>query len=259
MNEIYSIILAILAAGAAGLVGAFTLMKRLALAGDVLSHVALPGLGLALLFGINPLLGGAATLFLGIILISKLEKKSGLATEVVIGVIFAAAVALGALITPEEELIEALFGGLQTISLGEFLAGIAIGTVVVYALWKLKDGLILDLFSQDLATAAGVKAEKLNLYFLLIFGLTIMLGLRFLGALLMGALIIIPAAAARQLTESLGSFLLASSAIGVASTVVGLLLADIYNLNLGPTIVIVVTAIFVIGLFKENFDKGRAS
>lgn len=252
LNEFCSIILAVVASAAAGLVGAFALMKRMALAGDVLSHVALPGLGLALLFSLNPLLGGGATLFLGIILISKLEKKSGLTTEVVIGVIFAAAVAVGALITPEEELIEALFGGLQTISLGEFLAGIAIGAIVIYALSKLKDKLILNLFSQDLATAAGVKAERLNLYFLLIFGLTIMLGLRFLGALLMGALIIIPAAAARQLTHSLGSFLITSSAISIFSTALGLALARAYDISLGPTIVLISAVAFGISLFKKK-------
>ena len=194
-NELYSIILAIIAAGAAGFVGAFTLMKRLALAGDVLSHVALPGFGLALAFGTNPLLGGAATLFLGIIIISGLEKKTWLSTEVLIGVVFAAAVALGALITPEEDLIEALFGGLAGISLTEFISGIFLGTVVFISLFKIKDKLILQLFSQDLAVAAKIKTGKLNLYFLLVFGLTVMLGLRFLGALLMGALIIIPASA----------------------------------------------------------------
>lgn len=252
MGEIYSIMLAIIAAGTAGLVGAFTLMKRLALAGDVLSHVALPGLGLAVLFGLNPLLGGAATLFLGIILISKLEKKSGLTTEVVIGVTFAAAVALGALITPQEDLVEALFGGFGAISLAEFIAGILIGVIVVWGLWRLKDKLILGLFSQDLAIATAVKTERLNLYFLLIFGLTIILGLRFLGALLMGALIIIPAAAARQLTYTLGAFLLTSSAISIFSTVLGLMLADAYGLNLGPTIVLIAAGVFGFSLLKNK-------
>jgi ABC-type Mn2+/Zn2+ transport system permease subunit len=59
-GEIYAIILALLFAVAAGLVGSFALMKRMLLASDVISHVALPGIGLAFLFGFNPLLGGAA-------------------------------------------------------------------------------------------------------------------------------------------------------------------------------------------------------
>ncbi len=71
----YSIILALLTAFAAGLVGSFALMKRMSLAGDVISHIALPGLGLALLFGFNPLLGAASTLFLGTILIWRLQTS----------------------------------------------------------------------------------------------------------------------------------------------------------------------------------------
>ena len=73
--------LALLFAVAAGLVGSFALMKRMLLAGDVISHLALPGFGLAFLLKINPLLGAATTLFLGTLLIWQLQKKTGLATD----------------------------------------------------------------------------------------------------------------------------------------------------------------------------------
>lgn len=251
-GEVLSFILAILAAAAAGLVGAFTLMKRLALAGDVISHIALPGLGLAILFQVNPLIGGAATLFLGILIIWKLGKKTGLTTDVTIGVIFASAVAIGALITPEEELIDALFGKFDALSTNEFVIGILLSLLAIYLLWKLKDRLILGLFSQDLAGATRINTDRLNLYFLLIFGLTVMLGLRFLGALLMGSLIIIPAAAARQLTHTLRRFLLTSVGISVLSVTAGFALAMSYDLNLGPMVVIVATTIFALSLFKKK-------
>ena len=123
-SDFYSFVLAILGAAVAGLVGGFALMRHMTLAGDVISHVALPGLGLALLFEFNPLLGGAATLFLGTILIWQLQKKSGLATETTIGVIFAASVAIGTLVTPEEDLIDALFGGFLKLNFMEFAIGL---------------------------------------------------------------------------------------------------------------------------------------
>src|SRR5690242_15250585 len=81
---------------AAGMVGCIALMRRMLLAGDVISHLALPGLGLAFAFKVNPLLGGAATLFLGTLLVWQLHKKTGLATEAAIGVVFAGALAIGA-------------------------------------------------------------------------------------------------------------------------------------------------------------------
>src|SRR5437667_6345642 len=101
---------------AAGLVGSFALMKGMSLAGDVVSHIALPGLGLALLFGFNPLTGAAAALFLGTILIWRLQKSSTLTTDVAIGVIFTAALAIGTVLTPSDDLIEALFGGFQSLT-----------------------------------------------------------------------------------------------------------------------------------------------
>jgi len=250
--DFYFVTLAVTAAAAAGLVGAFALMKRLALAGDVISHIALPGLGLAILYGINPLLGGAATLFLGIILAANLEKKTGLTTDVVIGVIFAASLALGALITPEEELIEALFGGLGEVSAGEFFFGIGLGLVVAYSLWNMRHKLILGLFSGELAQATKINLSRLNLRFLLVFGLAVILGLRFLGALLMGALIIIPAAAARQLTHTLKLFLIISASLSVLSVVGGIALSQKYGLDLGPAVVVIASLIFAASLLKKR-------
>ena len=252
-SDIYSIILALAAAISAGLIGSFALMKRMSLAGDVISHVALPGLGLAFLFKINPLIGGAATLLIGTLLIWHLGKKTALSTETTIGVIFAASVAIGALITPQEDLIEALFGGFQKPALLGFLIGLLATFVILAFVFKFKDRLILGLFSPELASATGVNLNRLNLYFLLIFSLTVWIGLQFLGALLVGALIIIPAAIGRQLAHNLGTFLTVSSLSGALSVVLGFLTNYFYpNLALGPTIVSISALLFVLSLLKKK-------
>ena len=72
---------------AAGLVGAFALMRRMTLAGDALSHVALPGIGVAILIGINPLAGALVALLGGAVLIWALERRTRVATEAIIGAI----------------------------------------------------------------------------------------------------------------------------------------------------------------------------
>src|SRR5882672_4740684 len=96
---------------AAGLVGCFAVMRRMALAGDALSHVALPGIGVALALHLHPVFGAVAMLFFGALIVWTLEDRSRLATETIIGVIFSAALAVGSLFTSGEDLIEALFGG----------------------------------------------------------------------------------------------------------------------------------------------------
>src|SRR3954470_12949006 len=246
-SENYSTILILLTALAAGLVGSFTLMKRMSLAGDVVSHIALPGLGIALLLGFNPLIGAAAALFIGTLLIWHLQKSSTVTTEVAIGVIFTAALAIGTVLTPNEDLIEALFGGFQSLNAIWFGAGLlAVSTIVGFVLF-FRHKLIMSLFSPELAAATGVNVSRLNLYFLLIFSLTVLLGVRFLGALLVGALIIVPAAIGRQLTHTLTAFLLTSSLVSVLSVGLGLAISLAYphinigrvtlNLALGPAII----------------------
>jgi zinc transport system permease protein len=249
----YTIILPILGAAAAGLVGAFALMKRTILAGDVMSHIAIPGLGLAVIWQINPLAGGGLTLFIGILLIWTLQKKTELSAEAAIGVLFATSVALGALlINSNEQLVDALFGGFSAPSTGEFLFGIAVSIFIVVMLWILRHKLIIGLFSPELATTSGINVNAINLWFLLLFGLAILASLRFLGALLVGSLIIIPASAARQLTHTLNAFLISSSVIAMLSVVVGFLIGTTYGLDIGPTVVVTAAGFFVLSLLKKK-------
>ncbi len=251
--DLYSIVLAIFAAAAAGLVGAFALMKRTVLAGDVMSHIAIPGLGLAVIWKLNPLVGGALTLAVGILLIWHLQKSTELSSEAAIGVIFASSVALGALlINSKEELIDALFGGFGNLSTNEFLFGVGMSIVIIATLWILRNKLIIALFSPELATSAGIKVNAVNLWFLLIFGLAILVSLRFLGALLVGSLIIIPASAARQLTHSLGKFLITSMILSVVAMLAGFYISSHYGLAQGPTVVVSAAALFVLSLFKKK-------
>ena len=248
------LILAMFFSLAAGLVGCIALMKRMLLAGDVISHLALPGLGLALFFRVNPVAGGAATLFLGTFLVWRLQKKTGLATEAAIGVIFAAALAIGAAVTPSEDLAESLFGELPRLSLVGFLLGMAAVLFVVVSIVRLRDQLSMSIFSPDLAAATGVNISRLDLHFLLLFSLTVLVGLRFMGALLASALMIIPAAAARQLTNKLPQFLLLSATVSLIAVMAGFLL-NMYIFRLatvGPTIAIFSAALFGLTLLIKG-------
>ena len=252
-SEIYGILLALLFAVAAGLVGSFALMKRMLLASDVISHVALPGLGLAFLLGFNPLLGGGATLFLGTLLIWHLQRKTGLATEAMIGVVFAGSLAIGAALTPQEDLVEALFGRFQPLSLFTFLLGTVAVLLIIFVIFRFKEQLLLSLFSPELAAATSVRLDRLNLYFLLVFSLTVLVGLRFMGALLAGALIIVPATTGRRLASNVSHFLLGSCLASVAAVGSGFLITAFLlpRFSLGPVVVIVSALFFALSLLKK--------
>lgn len=251
-NEIYSLVLALTTAGAAGLVGSFALMKKMSLAGDVVAHLALPGLGAALLWKINPLVGAAATLLLGTLFIWQLERRSNLQTDTAIGVIFTAALAIGTLLTPKGELIEALFGGFPPLSLQGFLMGLAGVLVIAVTTLMLRNRLILNIFSPELAKSAGINVHITNLIYLLVFALTILLGLQFLGAILVGALVIVPAAIGRELARTFPQFLTISAIAGIVSVILGYLISRAYALDLGPVVVAVAAALFGVSLLKKK-------
>ena len=248
----YYIIAALLMSIASGLVGAFALMRRMTLAADVISHVALPGLGLAVLYGINPLIGGGATLLVGTLLIWRLEKLTNTNTDAIIGVVFAVSLAVGALLATEEELIDALFGEAGPIHVYEFTAGVVASLLVIWFTIKNRYALLLSLMSRDLAKTAGLNYERLNLYFLLIFSLTVLLGLKFLGVLLMGSLIIIPAAIARNVAGSLKTMLVVSSLSSMLSVTLGLIISSYYAVALGPVIIGIAGVLFIISVFLRR-------
>jgi ABC-type Mn2+/Zn2+ transport system permease subunit len=236
---------------ASGLVGCFAVMRKMTLASDAIAHVALPGIGIALLLHVHPLLGGIAMLLLGTVLIWAVEWKTRIPTETVIGVVFSSALAIGGLLTEGEDLIEALFGQPGTLSPWEIGFGITGSIAVTVFVLRQRHRLVIALVSRDLARTSGIDVSRLSLCFLLAFSVTVTLGLRYLGVLLMGSLIIIPAATAKHLAANLNAMLALAVSIAVIATVTGMALAQSIQRDSGPVIIAVAAGIFFVGLLKR--------
>jgi ABC-type Mn2+/Zn2+ transport system permease subunit len=234
---------------AAGLVGCFAVMRRMTLAADALSHVALPGIGLALLLHVHPVLGGVAALVLGALLVWGVERKTRLATETVIGVVFSTALAVGSLLTTGDELLEALLGGTGRPTSIETAVGLVVVVGVVGFVWRARQRLVLTLVSPEIARTSGIDVSRLNLAFLLVFALTIALGLRYLGVLLIGSLAIIPAATAKRLALSLNGMFGIAVVVSVVATTIGTYAALMLHRQPGPLVVLVASACFISSLF----------
>jgi ABC-type Mn2+/Zn2+ transport system permease subunit len=233
---------------AAGLMGCFAVMRRMTLASDAISHVALPGIGIALMLHLNPVLGGIAALLLGTLLIWAVEHQTRIPTEAIIGVVFSAALAVGSMLTSGEELIEALFGTAKGVSAAESALGLAAALLVVGFVLRARSRLVIALMSPDLARTAGINVSALNLQFLLAFALTVALGLRYLGVLLMGSLMIIPAATAKHLARSLHGMLALAVILAVAATALGTWGAPLLHVDSGPLTVTVSAGFFLLSL-----------
>jgi zinc transport system permease protein len=237
---------------AAGLVGCFAVMRRMALAGDALSHVALPGIGVALALHVHPVFGAMAMLFFGALLVWSLEDSSRVATETLIGVVFSAALAIGSMITSGEDLIDALLGKPEAVSGTEVVFGFVAAIVVIVFVLRRKDALVVSLVSPDIARTAGVNVRLLNLLYLQMFALTVALGLRYLGVLLMGSLIIIPAATAKRLSNNLNQMLTFAAVAALVATLAGSGVAQWLHRDTGPLIVTLAAAGFVLTFVRPQ-------
>lgn len=253
INTYYlSIISAAVIGLAAGYLGSFMVLRRMSLVGDALSHVALPGVALALLFHINGFLGAFGALFLGIVGIWLIERQTKLSTESLVGLFFTVSLALGLLITPEEELLEALFGDLTKVTQLDTILALALSGVVVGVMYKIARNVILGTISDDLAQASGIKTQTINFIFLLLIALIVALGIKVVGTLLMGALVVIPAITARNVADNLRSYTWGAAVIGLISATAGVIIAGIFGLAPGPVVVLTSGVLFLVSLLLKE-------
>jgi ABC-type Mn2+/Zn2+ transport system permease subunit len=221
-------------------------MRRMTLAGDALSHVALPGIGMAVLLGLHPLVGALAALLAGAVFIWGVQRRTRIATETVIGVVFSGALAIGALLMTGEELIDTLFGAPGALTAWEMRAAFAGSALVILFAFSARSRLLVALVSRDIALTSGIRVQRLDLFYLAAFALTVALGLRYLGVLLMGSLVITPAATARRLARGLTSMLLIAVAVAVLATLAGVSLANRWQRPSGPVIAVIAAVLFIL-------------
>jgi len=256
-NYMISLITALFIGGAAGYVGSLMATKKMSLVGDVLSHVALPGIGVAVAFGVNISLGALASLILGIFLIWGFSLRSNLSMEALIGVVFVFSVALGFLFTPGEELLDALFGDISAVSLADALAAVFVSLIVIFIGRKIYSKMMLAYVSEDLALANKIRINKYNLIYLFLIAAIVSFGIKVGGSLLTSALIIVPAAAARNISGSMKQYSYLSVAIGAASVLGGFAIFPLLGSNLSLSAMGSIIILVSIGFFGASLIGKR--
>ncbi len=246
-NSLLMLIIAgILVGVASGFLGSFMVIKRMSLVGDALSHIALPGMAIATMSGINPLIGAFVFLFLSIIGIFVLEEKTENFPEGLVGIFFTASLAIGILITPETEIYESLFGDIDKITTIDSIFIISLSALLLGITFSISKKLIKLVISKELAVSEGIETSKVNFIYLLMVGVAVSLGIKFLGTLLTGALVIIPAVSAKNISSNLKQYFVFSALFGALSSLLGILLARTFDMPTGPVVIIVGIAIFIV-------------
>lgn len=235
---------------AAAPLGCFVVWRRMAYFGDATSHAALLGVALALATEL-PIF--AMVLFVALIMatiVSSLSERQ-VSTDALLGVLAHAALALGlvsvSLIPGQTVPLDAyLFGEILAVNPSE-LALIWGGglTVLVLLMWRWS-ALLCATLSPDLAQASGINTKIEQLVLTLSLALTVAVAIKVVGALLIAAMLIIPAASARSIAKTPETMALAAAGFGAASVLGGLALSFAVNTPTGPSIVTLAAAIFAV-------------
>jgi zinc transport system permease protein len=247
-----ALLAAILVGLTAPAIGTFLVQRRLALMGDGVGHVALTGVGLALLLGTAPLPTAVVLAVAGAVAIELLRERGGTTGDVALALLFYGGIAGGVLLTnisrtaTSFNLVAYLFGSVSTVSNGDlvviaFLALLVLSVVVVFG-----REMFSVCYDEEVARASGLPVRVLNLLIAVTAALTVALAMRVVGLLLVSALMVVPVAAMQQVAKSFRATLVGAIVIGVAVSVGGLLIA--YYADTAPGAAIVLTAIGVFGL-----------
>lgn len=246
-----------------GMLGAFAVLRQQSLLGDALSHAALPGVCLGFLVAggrdlgsvlIGAFVTGTLAALLMMLIIRRTTLKVDAALGIVLSVFFAAGIVLLTVIQGQAGsgslgLMTFLFGQAAAILRGDLWIMGGVGLValaLVLAFWK---EFKLVSFDPDFARAQGLPVTWIEAGLTVMVALAIVVGLQLVGVVLMVALLIAPAAAARQWTGSLGAMVLLSGMIGATSGAIGALMsAGTRGLATGPVVVLVATAVVLISL-----------
>ncbi|WP_424830508.1 iron chelate uptake ABC transporter family permease subunit [Ruegeria sp.] len=233
---------------AAAPLGCFVVWRRMAYFGDATAHAAILGVALSLTFQISVFTGALAVALAMAITVTFLAGR-GYAMDTLLGVLAHSALAFGLVAVSflsgvRIDLMAYLFGDILAVSRSDLLV-IWGGAALVVALiaWRWSQ-LLTATLNEELAYASGYDPKREQLVLTLSLAVTVAVAIKVVGVLLIAALLIIPAAAARSLARSPESMALIAAAIGAISAVAGLRAAYVLDTPAGPSIVCVAAVLF---------------
>ncbi|GAB4513558.1 MAG: zinc ABC transporter permease subunit ZnuB [Roseibium sp.] len=237
----------------AGPLGCFIVWRRMAYFGDTLSHAALLGVALSLLLDINTTVAvGTVCLVLAWLLL-LLRRRETLSSDAILGLLSHSALALGLVCLAfmawiRVDLLGLLFGDILSVTRLDIAVIYAGGAVVLGLLVLIWRRLFAATVSPDLAASEGLRPDRAELVFILLTAIVIAISLKVIGALLITALLIIPAAAARRLSGSPEQMAVIASLAGVIAVLAGLYGSLHYDAPSGPSIVVAAMGLFMLSL-----------
>jgi len=255
---LYALLAGLGVALVAGPLGCFVVWRRMAYFGDTLAHSALLGVSIGVLLNINLSITVAAVPLLMALGLVYLEQRGILSLDTLLGILSHSALATGLVLISllsdvRVDLMSLLFGDLLSVTLNDLWVIYGVAAAVVALLVLLWKPLINITVHADLAAVEGINVSAVRTALMLITALVIAIAMKIVGVLLITALLIIPAATARRLSNTPEQMAITASAIAMLTVAMGLAMSWYVDTPAGPSIVVCAALLFILSLlFRQK-------
>jgi manganese/iron transport system permease protein len=245
-----ALLIAVMSSIVCGVVGCYVVLRGMAFIGDAVAHAVFPGLAVAFVVSGNLILGGTLAGVATAVLVAVFAQNRRLREDSIIGVFFVAAFALGIVIISQApgyagSLQQFLFGSITGIPDEDLYVVGGTGVLILGIAFLLHKEFLAITLDREMARAMGLRVFWLDIVLYVLVTLAVVISVQTIGNILVLALLITPAATARLLTDRLGVMMALAPALGGLSALVGLYISWSWDLPVGGTVVLVLTAVFL--------------
>ena len=247
----------------APLIGAFVVQKGMSLVGDGLGHVAVAGIGAALLFDTSPTWTAMVFAIAAALVIEFLRTRGNATGDLALALVFYGGIALGVVLASRSatntNLQPYLFGSILTATANDIWTVLGLGALIVVTVAFIGRALLAVVLDEDAARVSGIPAAALNTTLAVLTAVTVVAAMRIVGVLLVAALMVLPVATSRLLARSFRDTLFGAVAVGVLSALLGLAAARQWALAAGGAIVLVAAVLFALAAVVSGIRRAGAN
>jgi len=248
-----ALIVGIIVSICASLLGVSLVLKRYSMIGDGLSHVAFGALAIATVLNISPLYFSIPVVILIAFLLLNLKDSSKIKGDSAIAIISAGSMAIGVMfisvtIGINIDICNYLFGSILAMRYADVILSVILGIIVLLIFILFYNRIFAVTFDESFASATGLKVKMYNLLIAVLTAITIVLGMRLMGSLLIASLIIFPAITSMQIFKNFKSVIISAAIISVTCFITGFFISYLYATPVGASIVCV--DLIVLALFS---------
>jgi zinc transport system permease protein len=237
---------------AAPALGIYLVQRRLSLIGDGIGHVALTGVGVGLLLHHSPVISAVIVSAVGAVGIELIRQRGRTSGDLALALLFYGGIAGGVVLvglshdSSNANLMQYLFGSLITTSPQDVVVIVVLGAAVLLAMTIFRPALFAVCNDEEYAKVSGLPVRTLNLLMAVMTAITVTIAMRTVGLLLVSALMVVPVAAAQQVTRGFGTTMRLAMLIGLGAAGAGVAVSAEIDTAPGATTVILALAAFVV-------------